>query len=94
MPAATYERLRARLDAALRLPSTAAETAVSPAEQSIRDSAGNVYVSTWAAFVERQTVAPIVAEALASGEVTEVTADEYDAVYVRMAPGVPRGAMP
>jgi hypothetical protein len=79
---AVYESLRLQLDAAWGHPTPdgSTETCVDPATVAPRDSAGSILLSVPSEFADYEPAASMLPELLASGEVEEISAADYQPV--------------
>jgi hypothetical protein len=80
--AAIYESLRLQLDAAWGHPTPGGDTitCVNPAAVAPRDSVGRILLSVRGEFAEYEPAASMLPELLASGEVEEISAADYQPV--------------
>jgi len=81
---ALYERVRLTLDAAWG--HRAPVTCVDPAATAPRDASGAIVLSVRAQFLAFPAAAAMLPQLLASGRVTEITREEYDAAMPRGTP--------
>lgn len=78
--AATYEQIRATLDAAWELPNDRGTvTCIAPAATAPTDSQGRVMLAVAAEFATWEPAATLLPELLASGAATEITEAQYRA---------------
>ena len=78
---AVYEQVRSTLDAAWGLPNSDTKTAtcISPAAVAPRDAQGRIVLSVNDEWCEYTVACDLLPEMLASGAVSEITADQYAA---------------
>jgi len=79
---AVYEQARATLDAAWGHPGPVAVTCIEPAATAPRDAEGRVLLAVDAEFCAYTTASDLLPAMLASGQVQEITAEEYAAAIV------------
>lgn len=81
--AATYESVRAQLDAAYGYPNaqTKTETAIPPAAKLPSDSRGRVYLVISEYYCNFILPAELLPQLIASGSVEELTATQYRSVF-------------
>lgn len=75
--AAAYETTRHALDAALQLP--AGETTYEPLASARKNAAGQVLLATGEAYAEQADVAAAIARLTASGDLTGLTQEQWQA---------------
>lgn len=77
---AFYEGIRSTLDAAWGLPNDATKTAtcIEPAPTAIRDASGRILLAVHTEFCEFTVAVDLLPQLLLSGDVSEITRQEYD----------------
>ena len=85
---ATVEAVRAALDQAWGYPNaeTLTQTSMLPAAECPHDSQGRCYVTVSAAYCEYEAVAAMLPALIASGQVEEITPEEFAAVFPPQPP--------
>lgn len=80
---ATVDAVRAALDEAWGYPNpeTLTQTSLQPAADWPHDSQGRCYVTVSAAYCDYEAVAAMLPQLIASGQVEEITPEEYQAVF-------------
>jgi hypothetical protein len=74
-----YEAVRSQLDTLWGHPDGVTETAFQPVTLAPKDADGKALLAVWASFCEMADVAAILPQLIASGAVTEVTEEEFNA---------------
>lgn len=91
--AETYSMLRQALDSAWGYPrpATATLSCLAPPDDCPRDSLGRVCVCVLAAHTDFAPAAALLGEALATGSVAELTATEYESLFLEPSSPDPGG---
>lgn len=74
-----YEAVRAQLDALWGHPDGVTDTAFQPVALAPQDANGRALLAVWSSFCEMQDVAAMLPGLLASGSVSEITEQEFNA---------------